>query len=627
MVLRKSLLHALFPCFCRPRSEQRPAESQGEPSLSADSANSPNPGNGAAGDGGCDLPLRLFPAHTEPLGPERVRQLVWLFLALGVAVRLTRYLLRFPLWCDEGYLAVNFLDRGYWQLIEPLEYRQVCPLLFLWVELALVKLLGFSEYSLRLFSLVCGLASLAVFRHLAGRLLQGTALVLAVAVFAVSYPCVRYSAEVKPYGSDVLVSLVLLALAVEWLRAPQRYGFLWTLAALMPLAVGLSYPAVFVAGGVSLTVAVRLLRSGCARAWMAWAAYSVTLVASFVTYYVISTANQSAVALDATRLWWRDQFPPLASPAKLLVWLWSAHAGDMLSHPFGGRNSGSTLTLLCCLVAVTVLFRRRRSTLLVLCLAPFALNFMAAALQRYPYGGHVRVAMFLTPIVCLLAGLGASWLVERLAARRSGSAAPLMATIVLLALMAVGSMGRDLWRPYRSDSDRQIRDFARWFWSAKSLDGEVVCLKTDLKQEFCPPLPEGDDSALYLCNQRIYSPRHMRQESAHVAQVSRTHPLRCVRFLSTRHEQDEAAFQRWLADMQSHYSPIGREDYRFPIRTRSGRVVYVQSVEVYEFTPRTETAVNDSPRPLAGERQAVSLVGWEADGEPDPTGSAPPARR
>ena len=82
-----------------------------------------------------EYPLQLFPTRRELLTPERVRQLVGLFLVLGVAARLARYLLRFPLWCDEGYLAVSFLERGYLGLMEPLEYRQVSPLLFLWAEL------------------------------------------------------------------------------------------------------------------------------------------------------------------------------------------------------------------------------------------------------------------------------------------------------------------------------------------------------------------------------------------------------------------------------------------------------------------------------------------------------------
>ncbi|OGR20392.1 MAG: hypothetical protein A3K53_05715, partial [Deltaproteobacteria bacterium RIFOXYB2_FULL_66_7] len=398
-------------------------------------------------------------SRPEPLSPERVRQLVWLLLAIGVAARLVRYLLKFPLWCDEAYLSVNFLDRGYLGLTQPLEYRQLCPLGFLWVQLTLVKLLGFSEYSLRLVSLLCGLASLAVFRHLAGRLLQGTAMILAVGVFAVSYPCIRYSAEAKPYGADVLVSLILLTLAVEWLRAPHQRGWLWAMAGLMPLAIGLSYPAVFVAGGISVTVAFQLARSRSGlRAWIAWAACSLMLVASFGGYFLLSTAHQSASCLELARRWWQNDFPPLGSPGKLLAWLWSAHAGDMLSHPFGGRNSGSTLTLLCCLAAVVALVRQRRFAVFLLCLMPFALNFAAAAVERYPYGGHVRIAMFLAPIVCLLAGLGMSLLVDRLAARRSGSAAPLIAVSAALAILACGSIVRDLGHPYRSDSDQQIRD-------------------------------------------------------------------------------------------------------------------------------------------------------------------------
>ena len=65
---------------------------------------------------------------------------------------------------------------------------------------------------------MCGIGSLFVFRHLAGRLLQGIAFLLAVGVFAVAYPLIRYSAEAKPYGPDMLVSLALLTLTVEWLR-------------------------------------------------------------------------------------------------------------------------------------------------------------------------------------------------------------------------------------------------------------------------------------------------------------------------------------------------------------------------------------------------------------------------
>ena len=154
-------------------------------------------------------------------GAARLARLAWAFIALGVLVRSIRFLLDFPLWPDEAYLAHNYLDRGYLELLQALDYRQVAPLLYLWVQKTFVMICGFSEYSLRLYVFLGSLASLLLFRDLASRLLQGMTRLMAIALFAVAYPLIRYSAEAKPYGSDMLVSLVLLVLLVRW-RRPAR---------------------------------------------------------------------------------------------------------------------------------------------------------------------------------------------------------------------------------------------------------------------------------------------------------------------------------------------------------------------------------------------------------------------
>ena len=360
----------------------------------------------------------------DPLGDRRAQRWIWLFLALGLAARLVRYALKFPLWNDECGLAASLLDRGYIDLLGPLDYGQVAPFLFLWVQLTLVKAFGFCEYSLRLFPILCGVASLFLFRHVAGRLLKGTALVLAVGIFAVSYPAIRYSVEAKPYGSDVLVSLVLLAFAIEWLRRGGDDRWLWGLAALTPIAVWLSYTAVFVGGAVSVVVAVGLWRRGGRRGWVAWIAYNAALVGSFAALFAISAANQCSTAMGDMQGFWDEAFPPLGSPWRLPGWLVTTHTGVLLSHPFGGVNGGSTLTFLACAAALAVLVRRRQFLVVLLCLAPLAINFIAAALHRYPYGGYVRMAMYYAPIACLLAGLGTAAAVAWFQRGRGLSSAP-----------------------------------------------------------------------------------------------------------------------------------------------------------------------------------------------------------
>ncbi len=104
---------------------------------------------------------------------RRLDRAVWGFVALGVALRLARYAMDYPLWWDESFVAVNLLRRGFLDLLRPLDYGQVCPVLFLWAELAVVRLLGFNEWTLRLFPLLCAVASVPLFAFAAGRVLPG----------------------------------------------------------------------------------------------------------------------------------------------------------------------------------------------------------------------------------------------------------------------------------------------------------------------------------------------------------------------------------------------------------------------------------------------------------------------
>jgi len=56
---------------------------------------------------------------------RRLETLTWAFVALGVVLRLFRYGRNFPLWGDESFVAVNFITRGYGDLLKPLAYGQI----------------------------------------------------------------------------------------------------------------------------------------------------------------------------------------------------------------------------------------------------------------------------------------------------------------------------------------------------------------------------------------------------------------------------------------------------------------------------------------------------------------------
>jgi 4-amino-4-deoxy-L-arabinose transferase-like glycosyltransferase len=313
--------------------------------------------------------------------PDWLTPAIRSFLALGVVLRVVPYAWNLPLWGDESFLAVNIAGRGYRDLLRPLDYGQVCPPLFLWVARAIVELFGFSEYSLRLLPLVCGVASLFLFRKLAGLALRGVPLLLAVAIFAVSTHPIRHSSDFKPYSSDLFMALVLLTPALAWLRGSGGARPLWILAALTPLAFLSSYPAAFVAGGVGLGLAMPVWRSRRADARAAFAAFGIAAMATIVIVHATVARAQAAAVMPWMNLYWEKAFPP-SGVGPFLRWLLLQTTGSMLSYPDGGRDGGSAGTFLCVGVGAYVLIRRRRTAELTALLAPIPLTLAAARRGR-----------------------------------------------------------------------------------------------------------------------------------------------------------------------------------------------------------------------------------------------------
>jgi Dolichyl-phosphate-mannose-protein mannosyltransferase len=548
------------------------------------------------------LPL-ASPEQDHPwLTPRQLDRWVLAFVILGLTARCVRYFLRFPLWEDECFLCVNLIDRDFRGLMQPLNYRQVAPLFFLWMQLAVTKLFGFNELSLRLVPFLSGLGSIVLFWRLARSCLDGVPRLLAVAVFSVTYATVRYSAEAKPYGVDLFVALVLITFTVKWWLAPGRTAWLWALAAAIPLAIGLSYGAAMLGGGLCLTVAFVIWRQRRWESLLPWAVYSVALLGSFAALYFLSIRGQEAHDLKAMREMWQEHFPPLTGVGDFAFWMLHQHTGDLLAYPAGGSPFQSSLSAVCWFVALIVLAWRRQGSFLVLCLAPLAVTFVAALLRRFPYGGAIRLNLYMAPFMCMLIGYGLTvvgvWWV-RLGWRPGPS---LTATLGLLALVGGITIARDLAGPYKNISDQQARAFAEWFWYNAEHEAEAACVKTDLGMDFSPDAyRELCFAAEYLCNRRIYSPRHAAGEPIHWDRVAADHPLRCVLYRATHYCFDEYALEAWLAEMQQTYDLVSHESYPMVRLKIMGSVVCVDYLEIFCFVPRGSSELGPpalSSRPL-----------------------------
>ena len=284
------------------------------------------------------------------------------------------------------------------------------------------------------------------------------------------------------------------------------------------------------------------------RSWPAWIVYNLVVLNSFLCLFALSTGNQSAGCLWEMQLFWHDvPFRRWASPGCFPDGSSRSTRACCSGIPSAVRTGAARSHCWSVESGVGVFVARRQVALLAVCLCPLVLNFVAAAMHRYPYGGHIRLAMYFAPACCLLAGLGTSAALAWLHSRRGVGARVAVAILILLTLVPVGSAVRDLWCPYRAYHDVLARDFARWFWPTGESAAEVACLKTDLAANFQPENYRMRYSAIYLCNQRIYSPASRRAQGGRLgADLARPAPVvRAVSFLRSSVTSTRPSVSGW----------------------------------------------------------------------------------
>jgi hypothetical protein len=357
----------------------------------------------------------------EPRAYARtMRRILVLLIAVGVGIRLVRLIIPSPIWGDEAMLALNFVDRDYVGLTKCLENAQVAPILFLWIERLVLTNLGSSDWLMRLVPFLAAVGGQLAFWDFARRSVSPTAATLAVGIMAVSVWPVSMAATLKPYSCDLFWSALLLALAARWHQRPERLRPLMVLAALVPLALASSYPTVFVAGGITIYLLPAMWRAR-RQAQALFVLYNVGMLATFATTYFLVAQPQVDPSVSDTgsymRWYWRNGFLP-DSAWQWPLWFLKVNTGRMFAYPLGDADGGSSATTILFLIGCWWCWRNGSRPLLVACIVPFVLNFIAAVLGKYPYAGCCRLSQHVAPAICLLAGVGWATIMERVAPKR-----------------------------------------------------------------------------------------------------------------------------------------------------------------------------------------------------------------
>ena len=358
---------------------------------------------------------------------------------LGAALRLVQFGAPGSLWLDEIVLSRNIFARSVRELVlYPLAFDQVAPVGFL----AAVKLstltFGTDERALWLVPLVGGLAGLLLFRRLAERALRGTAIPLAMALFALALSMIRYSAEVKQYGLDAAAAVGLTLLALELRTRDRSIGGL-ILAGCAGLAViWFSQASVIVMAGLGAALTVLwLIERGRRTLRVLLVTVPIWAAASGIALF-IANRNMTPSTRSFMKDFWSGGFLPMPPrPSTAGRWI-VQRLPELFGDPWTLRYPLPWIFALLAVIGIAALWRQRRDAALLIA-APFVLTVIAAIAQQYPF--RTRLMVFLVPSALLAAAAGAGWIADTAARRSKLAGALVIAAVLIPPVLAIADSG------------------------------------------------------------------------------------------------------------------------------------------------------------------------------------------
>ncbi len=323
-------------------------------------------------------------------------------LLFGITLRLVHFGFGRMLWLDEATIALNFISRDGGDFFQALDYRQFAPPVWMILSDGFWSVTQNLEYGARLPSLLAGLAALILFWRMVQERFPPAVVFITVFAFAFSYMPVYYSAEIKPYVFDLLLSVLLLKQGLRLLENedwPLKDTALLGLTFIMGSCFAMGAPMVI--GGIGGVLGLKALLE---RRWTALTIIAVSGAVAGLIYLIPAISafqvqiDQSGFDEGGTGHFFNRHFAPFP-PTSLSDFAWYAEIVQDTLTPMVGRESAYSFVIM--IILGSVLVAKRSAWKAALILSPIVVGFLFAAAQVYPIIS--RLALYVLPIAMLLA--------------------------------------------------------------------------------------------------------------------------------------------------------------------------------------------------------------------------------
>ena len=325
---------------------------------------------------------------------------------LGALLRL--YHLGFKaLWFDEA--VTYWISKGSTlsEILHLNATQNSAPLLFTMLTSFMLNF-GETEFVLRLVPWLAGVLSIPAIYFLARQFVSQYPAFICAILVALAPTQVRYSQELREYSLTFLLATLILLFFTMYLQK-NKLKYLVLMTGCMFLGMFTQYGLAVLIIGMNICFLVNWLvsKDRVAKKILMWGIAQLVVLGAAIAVYITSLsyhltpgwgADSSANYLSTS--YWSGGFP------SLFHFIWSKSLG-LFEFAFP-KPIFLQLTLLGLIV---LLVDRRHKMVLLMFVAPMLLTVILSMIQYYPYGG-IRQDIFLTPLIYILAGFGASCLLR-----------------------------------------------------------------------------------------------------------------------------------------------------------------------------------------------------------------------
>ena len=315
--------------------------------------------------------------------------LAFSILSLGIAI--FQYFYNRSLWHDEVSIALNIIHKNSFELLKPLDYGQVAPILYLEFTNFFTSIFPQVEYGLRIFPLICFGCSIFLFFKIASYFFENKYIKLsALAMFCLMPFFIYYASEVKQYMSDLLVALLIIYAVIYH----QSNRLVLLAVGLFSIALSNVSVIMLCSAGLYLT-----MQNDVANILIELKKYKLVFVSwsvFFAIYYLLFIHNHPSQ--QKMQEYWKGSFITTnVFSSKFWAFLYS-NLHNIFSYmlTFGKAwYVAFGLFIIGCIGLIT----KRKKKLLFLVLFPVLLHLLLSSFKLYPFGG--RLILYQLPLFIL----------------------------------------------------------------------------------------------------------------------------------------------------------------------------------------------------------------------------------